>query len=79
MKRLEKEDVANLKKNDLVLIKYGFDHIKVRVVFVSFDSIYGHSIKWMKSSSKVFVYDDIKNDGVFYVGRMSKFRSFFML
>ncbi len=66
-----------LEKNDLFYMKYGYNTIKFRVLFTSSSSdlVLAHSLKWCYSDS---VNIDSSSD-IYYIGKMSKFRAFFLL
>lgn len=69
--------VNQLKKNDLFYMDYGFQTLKFRVLFASSsgDLILAHSLKWCyKDSMKID--QDAK---IYYAGKISKFRAFFLI
>ena len=73
-------DPVMLKKNDLFTYRYAYNVCLWRVHKVLPDGVWAHSLKWCKSSSTFISFEQLSIHSSYqYYGRMSWFRSIFLL
>ena len=69
--------LTDLQVNDLFYMTYGFDKVKFRVT-ATFENegILAHSLEWMKLNAILIPFSESRQ--IYYAGRMSKIRSWFL-
>jgi len=75
-KIIPKRKLSELHKNDLFLYRFTTEHNTWRVHRETSDALLAHSMSWIKSDSILIPKSDRE---VYYLGRMSKLRSFFVM
>ena len=67
--------IEDLEVNDLFYMEFANKIIKFRVNFILEDDLLAHGLNWLKEDCILI---KKKNRDLFYAGKMSKFRAFFL-